>query len=139
MSDSQPPDEIAATRPRESFFHRPIPWQWIVLGAMVIVQMLLVGACGCFMGREDSPFGGLAVGNMLSQPLLIANWLAMAPQRFHIRFLWGLLLFTLTFFAVGFGMSLRNQSGVVTLAAIDLILLVTGSAILTLLRRLTHW
>ena len=139
MSDSQPPDEVAATRPREEFLHRPIPRQWLALGTLVIVQIVLGGVCGFYVVRGNLPLAFLAVGIVLSQPLLTALWIAMAPHRFHIRFLWGLLLFTLTFFAVGLGMSLKDQSAAVTFAAIDLILLAVGSMILSLLRRMTRW
>jgi hypothetical protein len=139
MSDSQPPDDGPGAQPRESLLHRPIPRQWLALGALVIAQMVLGASCGFLLGGKKPSFELLSVGIVLSQPVLTAFWIAMAPHRFHIRFLWGLLVYTLMFFAVGLGMSQKDPSAAVAVAVIDLMLLVICSAILWLLRRMTRW
>jgi hypothetical protein len=139
MSDSQPPDDVSATRPREAFMHRPISKQWLALGTFVIVHIVLGGVCGFFIEKTEPPLEYLLVGIVFSQPVLIAIWIALAPHRFHIRFLWGLLLFTLTFFAVGCGISLNNPAFVVRFSVVDLMVLIAASLILSLVWRLTHW
>ena len=90
------------------------------------------------------PLSFLSVGIVVSQPILIAMWIALAPQRFYVRFLWGLLVFALTFFAVGCGLSLNETranapAAAVFIAAGDLLILVAASLMLLLVRRVTRW
>ncbi len=139
MPDSLPPDEVSETQSREVLIRRLIPRQWIALGAIVIVHMALGGVFGFFSESGDMLLDYFSAGIVLSQPILIAIWMVLAPYRFHIRFLWGLFLFTVMFFAVGCGISLNGPSGAEVYATINLIILVVAYIMLSLVRRLTRW
>jgi hypothetical protein len=138
MSDSLPLDEVSETQPKEAFIRRSIPKRWIVLVALVLAHALFSRVCGFFI-ENSNPLSYMISGVVLSQPILIAIWAALAPQRFYIRFLWGFLSFTLIFFAVGYGISLYDPSNGVMFVIIDLVLFIVASLMFLLVRRLSRW
>ncbi|MGD0517667.1 MAG: hypothetical protein ABSA26_09045 [Thermoguttaceae bacterium] len=138
MPGSLPLYEVSETQPKEPFIRRSISKKWIVLGSLVFAHTVLGRVCGFFIERDD-PLGYLIFGFVLSQPILIAIWAALAPQRFYIRFLWGLLLFTMIFFAVGYGIVMKEPRNVCPIAIVELTLFTVTTVILLLVRRLSHW
>ena len=86
MPDSLPLDEVSESQPKEAFIRRSIPKHWIILGLLVIAHAVLGRIFGFFIDKEN-PHGYMTSGFVLSQPILIAIWAALAPQRFYIRFL----------------------------------------------------
>jgi hypothetical protein len=138
MSDSLPPDRVPETGPKKAFISQSIPKYWIVLVSLVLAHAVLGRVSGFFI-ESNNPLGYMICGVWLSQPILIAIWTALAPQRFFIRFLWGFLSFTLIFFAIGYGISLYDPSNVVMFAIIDLVLFIVASLMFLLVRRLSRW
>jgi hypothetical protein len=138
MSDSLPLDEVPENRGIEASINRSIPKHWIVLGLLVLVHAVLGRVCGFFIDR-DNPLGYMISGFVLSQPILIAIWAALAPQRFYIRFLWSLGLCTLIFFAVGYGLSLKESPDAIFFTMIDIIVFIVAALIFLFIRRLSGW
>jgi hypothetical protein len=131
-------DEIPEIRGKEAIIRSSIPKHWIVLGLLVLAHVVLGRVCGFFIDR-DNPLGYMTSGFVLSQPILIAMWAALAPQRFYHRFLWSLLICTLIFFAAGFGLFLKELPFALFFTIIELIVFIVATLILLLVRRLSGW
>jgi hypothetical protein len=138
MPDSLPPDRVPETGPKKAFISQSIPKHWIVLVSLVLAHAILGRIFGFFIDKEN-PLGYMTSGFVLSQPILIAIWAALAPQRFYIRFLWSILLCTLIFFAVGYGLFLEESRNALFFIIIELILFIVATLILLLVRRLSGW
>jgi hypothetical protein len=116
---------------------RAVPWHWIVLGLLVVVHAGLGAYFYSLVASHLShSLESILMGFILSQPILFAFWSAFAPQRFHHRFLWSLLLCIMVAFAVDCGGS-RNELGILML--VDIIYFIIATPVFLLFRRYSGW
>jgi hypothetical protein len=140
MSDSLPVDEISEDQPTGNHNRRFIPEYYSVPGLLVFAHAAFGMLCSNSHQPIDNSSGYLMMlGFLFSQPILIATWVAFAPQRFYNRFLWGLLFFTLISFSVGFGKISSSSLDFAYLTILDLTIFIMGTLILLLVRRLLRW
>jgi hypothetical protein len=146
MSDAQLLDEVSENRPKEHAGRRSISKHWLVLGLLVLAHAAFGIGFGFFAQVADEDMETYRVyvffimlGFILSQPILLAMWAALAPQRFYHRFLWSLLLCILIAFAVALGTFIFETQELFFITMIDLALFIVAMLILLLVRRLSRW
>jgi len=132
-------------------FPRATSFHWIVLGLLVMAHAglgTLLNPAGLPGNPGSNPVIPLALGVLVSQPLLCAFWTAFAPQRFYHRLLWGLLLCASVAFAVeAANLSVGASTGSYRaepsqrgfFLSIDMILFLVATPLLLLVRRLSGW
>jgi len=130
MSNSPPVDEA----PEETAHPSGFPRHWAILGLPIAYAGL-----GLFYDHSDQTFASLAVGVILSQPILLAFWAAFARQRFYYRLLWSLLFCTYLSFVDELGMAIHGGRGGDSLMLVILAFFVLAFVILLPVRRFSQW
>ncbi len=139
MSDSPPQDQIQEADSNADAGRRPVPKHWIALGIIVIAHASFNACIFPNLHRANSPSSLIATGIIISQPALIAVWVALASQRFYQRFLWGVLLFIVASFTVELVAVLGQRGPLGVYAPIELTLFILATVILMLVRRLLRF
>jgi hypothetical protein len=133
-------DQVSETPPKENLNRRSIPKHWIVLGLLVFAHAVFGAYLGLHLGKTEQSSAYIAymmVGILWSQPILLAIWAALAPQRFYHRFLWTLLFCILICFTVAIG--LVHKSIEMGMIIMELTLFIVATLSLLLVRRLSRW
>ena len=134
-------EEVSETQSKENAIRRSIPKHWIVLGLLVFTHAAFGAYLGLHLGKTEQSSAYISymmVGILWSQPILLAIWAALAPQRFYHRFLWTLLFCILICFTVAIG-CLVHKSIEMGMIIMELTLFIVATLILLLVRRLSGW
>lgn len=116
------------------------PNRWIVLGSLFAVQTLLVALLFEKQNGRSENYFLFVLGLLFSHPLLLSFWAAMAPQRFLVRFSWGLTLCSVHFFCIALKcLYIKDFTSCFYISIIDMAVFILALPFLLFARRVFGW
>jgi hypothetical protein len=116
------------------------PNRWIVLVALFALQTLLVALLFEKQNGPNENYFLFVLGILFSHPLLLSFWAAMAPQRFLVRFSWGLTLCSVHFFCIALKcLYIKDFTSCYYISIIDMAVFILALPFLLFARRIFGW